>query len=182
MRPLMLLAALAFAGCDTGPGIPPTPAQNATVSSVTRHQHALRVKLDTARSRLWVLGVDRVDVYDQSTGALIRRIALPGWSVADAVCGPDIAFDGTGTAFISHNVEARLWQIDGNSFEIKERTIRLVNHEQLDIGFGSLAFAPDGTLFGTGSMGGSLWRIDLSKARAHRVESYVRAWDACDVR
>ena len=137
--------------------------------------------MDTARNRLWVLGIDHVYVYDIARKHLIRRIALPEWSVteADFTCLPDIALDRSGTAFISNNVQPRLWQIDGDSFRLQEHVIRLINRESWDIGFGGLAFAPDGTLFGITALAASLWRIDIGTASAHQVEVDALAPDAC---
>ena len=164
----LLLAIVVFAGCDRAPD-PLRPAKSVTQHRVNADGRTLRVKIDTMRDRTWMLAVDHVDVDDRQTGRLIRRIELPAWSVADFVCEPDVAFDRSGTVFISHNLEPKLWQIDPDTFELKQHTIRLVNRDHLDIGFGRLMFAPDGTLFGVGSAGGSLWHIDLDSARAHEV-------------
>ena len=142
-------------------------------------EEVLRVRVDTTRNRLWVLGPDHVDVYDIAKKHLIRRIALPGWSVAELTCQPDMALDRSGTAFISHNVQPRLWQINADSFQLKERVIRLRNGEHREIGFGGLAFTPDGTLFGVAASGGSLWSIDIANATAHQVELNALVLDAC---
>jgi hypothetical protein len=142
-------------------------------------QQALRVRADTARNRLWVLGLDQVHVYDIPTRQLIRRIALPRWSVAALVCQPDMTLDRSGTAVISHNLEPRLWQIDANSFELKEHVIRMLTREHLDIGFGGLAYAPDGTLLGVIASGGLLWSIDVAQASANQIELDAPMPDAC---
>lgn len=142
-------------------------------------QQALRVRVDTARNRLWVLGLDHVYVYDIARKHLIRRIALPEWSVAQFICPPDMALDRSGTAFISHNVQPRLWQIDADSFQLKEHVIRLLNREGWETGFGGLVFAPDGTLFGVTASAGSLWWIDIGNANAHQVELDALVLDAC---
>ena len=179
----LILAAVSVAGCDGAPEASgPAKAQSPAVHLKVR-QHALRVGLDNARNRVWVLGLDHVDVHDSRTNSLIRRIVLPPWSVADSVCPPDIAFDRSGTAFISHNVGPRLWQIDPDNFEVKEHSIRLLNREHLDIGFGKLVFASDGALFGVAASGGSLWRIDIHSASAHQVELDSAAfWNECALR
>jgi hypothetical protein len=175
---VLLLSTLVIAGCDRAPA-PPRPATATTHLRIKADHGTLRVKVDIVRDRTWVLGLNQLDVYDRRSGQLIRRIALPAWSVADFICEPDIAFDSSGTAFISHNLEPKLWQIDGDTFELKQLTIRLVDREQLDIGFGRLAFAPDGALFVVGSTGGSLWRIDLRNARAHEVKVDAPVLDEC---
>ena len=89
------------------------------------------------------------------------------------------AFDRKGAAFISHNLEAKLWQIDPENFELREHAIRLLKREHLDIGFGRLAFAPNGMLLGVASSGGSLWQIDIGSARAQEVELDAPLPDTC---
>jgi hypothetical protein len=142
-------------------------------------QQVLRVRADTARNRLWVLSLDKVHVYEIASKQLIRRIGLPRWSVAALVCQPDMALDRSGTAVISHNLEPRLWQIDADSFELKEHVIRMLNQEHLDIGFGGLAYAPDGSLLGVTASGGLLWSIDVAQASANRIELDAPMPDSC---
>ena len=134
-------------------------------------REALRVRFDTARNRLWVLSLDHVYIYDIAERHLIQRIALPSWSVADLVCDPDLVLDRSGTAFISHNAEPRLWQIDADNFQLREHVLQLPNGDHREIGFGGLTFAADGNLFGVAALSGSLWRIDLTNASAHEVSS-----------
>lgn len=106
---------------------------------------------------------------------MCQRIASPGWSVADYICQPDIALDQSGAAFISDNAQPRLWKINGDSFEVKEHIIRLINKEHWDIGLGGLAFIADGTLFGVDASVKSLWAIDINSASAHQVLHDTRA-------
>ena len=179
MKSLLFLAMIAIAGCDSSPGVAESVKIPSSTAPWSGSQNALRVKVDTARNRVWVLGLDYVAVYDRPTRNLIRHIALPPWSVADFICEPDIAFDRSGIAYISHNLEPRLWQIDPDSFQLVEHVIRLVKKEHLEIGFGVLAFAPDGTLFGVTAVGGSVWSIDIGSASAHQVERNALALDAC---
>ena len=131
---------------------------------------ALRARTDTARNRLWVLGLDNVRVYDTVKKKLIRRIELPNWSVARIVCMPDMALDRSGSAFITSNVQARLWRIDADSFEVKEHEISLHGREQWDTGFGALVFAAEGTLYALTSSAGSLWKIDVATASASMID------------
>jgi hypothetical protein len=164
-----LVGAIPLAGCER-----PTSGAAAEVPADPGVVHAdptiLRVRSDPVRNQTWILALDHVEVYDRVTRHLIRRIDLPPWSVADRVCQPDIVFDAGGTAFISHNLEPRLWQIQANDFGLKEHTLRLVGKEHLDIGFGGLTMTSDGTLIGKASTGGSLWVIDLEGATAHEME------------
>ena len=117
-----------------------------------------------------MLGLDNVRVYDTVKKKLIRRIELPNGSVARFICDPDMVLDSSGSAFISSNVQAKLWRIDADSFEVKEHEISLHGREQWDIGFGALAFAADGALYALTSSAGSLWKIDIAKASASTID------------
>ena len=149
------------------------------------HEHgerrALRVKVDTARNRLWVLSLEHVYVYDIIGKRLIRRVALPAWSVAGISCSPDMTLDRSGSAFISSNAESKLWKIDAEDFSIKQYEIKLHAREGWDIGFGALTFAADGTLFALTAHAGSLWRIDIAKSSANEVELSERVLNTCEL-
>ena len=139
-------------------------------SQGTSERDVLRIREDLLRNRLWVLTLDEVRVYNTATTGkrLIRKIALPNWSVVGFrnVCMPDLALDRAGSALISSNGQARLLRIDGDRFDLKEYAIRFVEKEGQDIGFGALTFAADGTLFARTTPGGLLWKIDITKASA----------------
>ncbi len=155
---------------------PATPrALAASDRAILENHHAgdakaLRARPDRQRERLWVLTLDEVYVYDTRKRERIRRIRLPEWFVADFMCAPDMVLDKSGTAFVSNNVQPRVVEIAGDDFEVKEYQLRLISAKQWDIGFGALAFAPDGTLFALSALAGSLFRIDLSRGTATEVE------------
>lgn len=132
---------------------------------------ALRIRKDTLRNRLWVLTLEEVRVYDTAKNRkrLIRKIELPNWSVAQFICNPDMVLDSAGSAIISSNVQARLLLIDGDSFELRAREITLREREQWETGFRALTFAADGSLLALASMGGSLWKIDVTNADANMI-------------
>ena len=172
----MVLLSLLTAGCGSeGPR-----AQGKEAAS-TIAQDALRVRTDAARGRLWVLGVDDVRVYDAGGKRLIRRVVLPGWSVAHFVCNPDLALDRSGAAIISSNVQSRLWRVDGETFAVTEREIALTGRERWEAGFGGLAFAADGSLLALTANANSLWKVDVAQARASLVESYHAPLKTCSV-
>lgn len=135
----------------------------------------LRIREDLPRNRLWVLTLDEVRVYNTATTGkrLIRKIALPNWSVVGFrnFCMPDMALDRAGSAFISSNGQSRLLRIDADRFDLKDYAISFHQREGLDIGFGALTFAADGTLFARTTPGGLLWEIDINKA--HAVMSHL---------
>lgn len=176
---VFVLAAFVMAGCSPEQRAAPDAGTVGVVSAGVQRD-ALRIRNDAARSRTWLLGLEAVRVYDTASGKLIREIVLPGWSVARLVCNPDLVLDGSGSAFVSSNGQARLWRIDGNSFELSMREVRMIERERWDIGFGALAFSADGTLVALTSLGGSLWKIDVGTGDARMVEQNPRLLNVCD--
>jgi hypothetical protein len=134
----------------------------------------LRIREDLQRNRLWVLTLDEVRVYNTATTGkrLIRKIPLPNWSVVGFrnVCMPDMALDRAGSAVISSNGQARLLRIDADRLDPRDYAISFQERAGLDIGFGALAFAADGTLYARTTPGGLLWKIDMAKASATMTE------------
>jgi hypothetical protein len=167
---ILILAASVMAGCG----------KEGNPEYAMGEQGSLRSRTDTARNRLWVLGLDDVRVYDVTSKRLIRRVVLPGWSVARFVCAPDMVLDGSGSAIVSSNVQARLWRVDAATFEVKEQEIRLQGREQWDTGFGALAFAADGSLLGLTAAGGTLWRISVAGGSARPVGPDARLLNVCE--
>jgi hypothetical protein len=176
------------AGCSNERDAAPAPGAGRAGNDIapfekhaTGGQDALRVKTDTARGRLWVLGLDAVRVHDAASGKPIRQVTLPNWSVARFICDPDMVLDSSGSAIISSNAQAKLWRIDADSFQVKEQEISLLGRERWDIGFGALAFATDGTLYAMTATAGSLWKIDAARAGASLVETYLPPSKACAI-
>lgn len=165
----MIFAAFVVAGCSQERNPAQGPAAFRAGNVDVLHD-GLSIRRDAARNRIWLLGLDDVRVYDAESKRLIRKIALPSWSVARFICDPDMVLDSSGSAIISSNVQARLWRVDADSFEVKEHGISLQGREQWDVGFGALAFAPDGTLLALTSSGGSIWKIDVARASASMIE------------
>ena len=180
MKWIMLVATIAMTACGD-PISTPVEYMNVDGGAIDKymHQQVLRVRVDASRNRLWVLGLDHVDVYDRAKKHLIRRIVLPGWYLPELICQPDMAVDQSGSVFISHNLQPKLLQIDPHTFQLKEHLIQLVNKEHWDIGFGRLAFDADGTLLAATASGGSIWKIDIANGRAHQVELSPHVSDEC---
>jgi len=178
---ILLFTVTAIAGCGDN-GKPSRYSSTGRADSAdlrqdsqgTSERDVLRIREDLLRNRLWVLALDEVRVYNTATTGkrLIRKIALPNWSVVDFrnVCMPDMALDRAGSAFISSNGQARLLRIDADRFELKDYEISFHEREGWDIGFGALGFAADGTLFARTTPGGLLWKIDITKASAVMIE------------
>jgi len=177
---LAIFAAIVMTGCSQERNWSQSPAAFGAGDTDVLND-GLRIRRDETRNRIWLLGVDDVRVYDAGSKRLIRKIALPSWSVVsfDFACMPDMALDRSGSAFVSSNVQAKLWRIDADSFEVKEYEISLLGREQWAIGFGALAFAPNGTLYALTSSAGSLWKIDVAKANASMIEPDSSPSTAC---
>jgi hypothetical protein len=171
----VLFVAALVGGCGES-GAPPQQ-DFPRLLTLAPDETVLQARLDRAHDRMWVLRADRVEVYEHRTRRLLGRIALPGWSVGDLICGPDIAFAASGAAYISHNVEPRIWQVDPGSLVITEHAIRLVGRENLDIGFGRLSVEADGSLLGVAAVNGTRWKIDLASGNAVEVKRAAGAVD-----
>jgi hypothetical protein len=128
-----------------------------------------------------VLGLKHVYIYDITGKQLIRRVALPNWSVAGFVCSPDMALDQSGAAFLASNVESTLWKIDADNFGIKAQDITLQAEGNRGIGFGALTFATDGTLYAITAHEGWLWRIDFATLRGSEVVLSERLLNTCSL-
>ena len=180
---LTAFIALSVFGGSASPYAAATRAPEPWRALVYKHEpDALRVRTDLERHRLWVLTVDQVYVYDTRKLALIRRIALPNWSVAEPgfMCPPDMAIDRNGTAFVSNNVQPWLVQIGPAEFKPIEHELKLVSPKQWEVGFGALTFAADGTLFAVSALAGSRFRIDLDSRTATEIGPVAN--EACEGR
>ena len=183
---ILVFAMTVMAGCGND-GIPTqastagrTDRDNPLLEAYgTVERDALRVKTDAARGRHWVLGLDHVRVYDSVTKKLLRQIALPSWMVIRTICDPDLILDRSGSAIVSSNVHAKLWRIDGDSFEVKAQEISLPGRENWEVGFGALAFTASGALYALSSTTRTLWIIDVAKDSASLIERYNPPLRAC---
>jgi hypothetical protein len=162
---LSVVSAVAMSGCSRE-AVPAQAPAALQASDSDALREGLRIRRDAARNRIWLLGLDSVRVYDGQSKRLIRRIALPSWSVARFACDPDMVLDGSGSAIVSSNTEARLWRIDGTTFEVTQHPIALRERERWDVGFAALAVDVDGRLLALTAVSDSLWTVDLAKGSA----------------
>ncbi len=174
---IAMLVAMLTAGCSWDVPAQGPAATRAGHSSVL--QDGIRVRRDTVRNRIWLLGLEDVRVYDAANERLIRRVALPSWSVARNACDPDMVLDESGSAIVSSNVQARLWRIDGGTFTVSEHDITLHERENWDVGFAALAPAGNGKLLALTSLAESFWSIDLNKGIAHMAAPAAALQNLC---
>ena len=165
-----------LAACDGGPEAKPDGGRRALEQRSEGRLEALRVQVEVARNRLWVLHRDGVYVYEITTR---RRIGRIGMFVGEpASCAPDLALDPSGAAIVSSNVRAVLWRLDPERFEARRHELARDTDRHKVVGFTGLAFA-DGLLFGVDARQGSLWKIDLAAAKAEKLELSSPVRGAC---
>jgi hypothetical protein len=158
-----------------------TAAAETTPLSEMRTHQALRVLADPARGRRWELGLGEVFVYDTASGALIRRIRLPGASFTGArgACLPGMVLARDGALIVSSNANPALWRISPARFELERFELTLDSDQDKDFGFSTLAWGDDETLQGTSAIMGSSWRIDLESATATKIAASPSLRGAC---
>ncbi len=174
---IVIFAAMLMAGCSRD-----MPAQGPAATRaghVSLLQDGIRFRRDAARNRIWLLGFEDVRVYDAANERLIRRVALPSWSVARYACDPDMVLDESGSAVISSNVQAKLWRIDGDTFTVSARDITLLERENWDVGFAALVPAGNGKLLALTSQAGSFWSINLDTGIAQMVARAAALQNLC---
>ena len=174
---LIIRAVFIFAGTFASG----TAIADATPSSEMRTHQALRVLTDPARGRRWELGLGEVFVYDTASGALIRRIRLPGASFSGArgACLPGMVLARDGALIVSSNANPALWRISPTRFELERFEVTLDSDQDKDFGFSTLAWGDDETLHGTSAIMGTSWRIDLEAATATKVATSPSLRGAC---
>jgi len=174
---IALLVAMLAAGCSRD--VPPQGPAATRAGHGSLLQDGIRIRRDAARNRIWLLGLEDVRVYDAGSERLIRRVALPNWSVARYACDPDLVLDESGSAIISSNVQAKLWRIDGDTFTVNVHAITLHERENWDVGFAALAPVGNGKLLALTSLAGSFWSIDLNKGIAHMADPAAALQNVC---
>lgn len=147
----------------------------------SRDNTILRLRIDAARQRLWILDIGNVHVFDLAANRLIRTIALPNWFYSGHAtnCLPDLQVDRRGAAFVSDNVQPKLWRIDADSLSVHEREVTIDSQRSLDIGFSALSMSDSGVMFAAMAASGSLWRIDMDSYRATKIALSAPVHGAC---
>lgn len=178
--------AVAVAGCDSDAASRSAPRVSVAESTsqvwYRGERPILRSQLDPIRSRIWVLTLDGVALYEASTGEPVAQISLPGWLWVDEpyACPPDLALGPVGEAVISSNVVPTLWRIDPVTLAASEHALVLDPDTGKDIGFTGLTYsARQSAFFAVGAFQGSLWRIDPRLHRARSIPLSAPLANAC---
>jgi hypothetical protein len=138
--------------------------------------------VDAIRSRIWVLTLDGIALYEASTGEEVAQIPLPGWLWVDEqyACPPDLAIGPNGEAVISSNVVPALWRVDPVTLAASKHDLAIEDDEGRDIGITALAYsAQQGAYFAVSPSHGSLWRIDPLLRRAQSIPLSAPLPKAC---
>lgn len=150
--------------------------------SNARRMNAVRLKIDEARSRLWVLDLDSVSVYalSQTGGVLLAKAPLTGIKQRSKLalhpCFPDMEITDSGAVLITSNqtpsiVEARLDNSARPEISIQQFELgRDGPGARLPFGLSAISMV-DGTerLLAADARDGSLWLIAQSSWGATRV-------------
>jgi hypothetical protein len=141
----------------------------------------LRLRVDAQRERLWVLEIGAVHVIDLVTRQRIARIELTNWMHTEVAgsCLPDLQLDPVGAAFVTDNVQPKVWRIDADAFTLREHDVPLETEQFIDAGFTALLVHGDGSMVAAMAAAGSLWRIDAGLAHAQQIALDRRIHGAC---
>src|SRR5687768_9288778 len=120
----------------------------------------LRIRLDSERGRIWVLGSDRLYLYDSRDSRLVHEIAIDELSQHSSQhCLPDMAVDRSGAVFLSSAMQPVLWRVDPVSFEVDKRKVHVDADQTMDFGFSAVVFDDAETMYAASATSGALWRV-----------------------
>lgn len=129
--------------------------------------HVLRMRMDNANQRLWILDYDAVYIYAADTATLLTRIPLPILVSDRRHCLPDMVLDAKGDAYISENRVPKIYRVAASGSV--SALDGILEQRMESPGFSAMALSPDGRFLLAGrSAGGDLWRIELSTGQ-HRL-------------
>jgi hypothetical protein len=138
---------------------------------------AIRLKVDEARDRLWVLDLDALYVYTLRERKLLQRIGLPRATPSKAACLPDMALDAaSGTVYVSHNERPEIHRVSaeaaGAGFRATRIALRDAAGQAIEGGISALVLLDKSRALIAGSAaGGKLWRIDPESGAASALSS-----------
>jgi hypothetical protein len=140
----------------------------------------LRIRLDSERARVWVLGFDRLYLYDARDWRLLHQIGIDELSQHSREhCLPDMALDRSGAVFLSNAMEPALWRVDPLTFHVDKRKVVVDADQDQDFGFSALAFDGAGTLYAASAISGALWRVDTAAYSASKLALSSAIRGAC---
>ena len=153
--------------CDAGPAV----AENRSIPKV-------RVQLDAARNRVWLLTAEGVAVYEPAVPGRVLRVPLLGWQIADEPdgCVPEFALGPKGEAVIASDLVPVLLRVDPETLKVTRHELRLDDDTgtDRDTGVTVLRYLPArGAYLAVSRQDGTIWRIDRELRNAHRMGRQV---------
>lgn len=168
---------ISIAGCDSSGPADQANAQESvelnprSLDWYLEQPNVRRAKMDESRARVWTLQESGIVLFSASSHTILRLVSLPGWIWAREPFAypPDLAIAPNGDVFVSSNVIPVIWRIDTVTFQVSQHDLA-VDDKGKDIGFSAMAFSTQqAALFAINGLDGSLWRIDSTLKRAHRI-------------
>ena len=153
--------------CDAGPGV----AQHRPIPQV-------RVQLDAARNRVWLLTAEGVAIYEPAVPGRVLRVPLLGWQISGKPdgCVPDMALGPKGEAVIASDLVPVLLRVDPETLAVTRYELRLddATGTDRDTGFTVLRYlSARGSYLAVSRQDGSIWRIDRELRNAQRMGRLV---------
>lgn len=166
---------LCLAACNSGP------------SHVERPPTAqVRVQLDAARQRVWLLTGAGLVVYDPATPDRVQPVPVREWRhivAGPRACLPDLALGPNGEAVISSDAAPVLWRVDPETLSVTRHEPRLDVDGDREFGFTVLRYSPArGAYLAVSAARGTIWRIDRELRTAHAMQTVAPAEKDCGAR
>ena len=131
----------------------------------------LKSLADGARTRVYVLVRDGVDVLDAASRRKVAFVVLNDWVwVGEKYsCPPDIAFAPEGDIVVTSNVVPVVWRIDRRTLATTVHKVALERDQGRDIGFISIRWSRNLRTFIAVSSSGATWHVDASLAAGREM-------------
>jgi hypothetical protein len=128
-------------------------------------EQALRVKVDDARGRLWMLDYEALYLYSLPEGRLIHRVAASGPLAAPLA---DMALDREGNAYVGSGMRGLVYRVDVERLALEPwlKLDTLAGPSAL-----AVAVSPDGQrLVLAESRSGRFWKVEVRTRKPERLE------------
>lgn len=172
-----VLCVVSLVACDAGPAT----ARHGPVPKV-------RVQLDAARNRVWLLTAEGLAVYEPEVPGRVLQVPLLGWQISGrpAGCVPEFALGPKGEAVIASDSVPVLLRVDPGTLATARYPLRLDDGSATDRDTGVAALRYDaarGVFLAVSRRDGTLWRIDRELRKATRIgQRVVTARNDCGAR
>lgn len=129
--------------------------------------HVLRLRIDNARRRVWILDYDAVYVYALESARLVGRVPMPMLQADRRRCLPDMVLDAKGEALVSDNRVPKFYRV---TIDGAVSTLDAGVPSDPAPGFSAIALTPDERFLVAGrALAGDLWRVELSTGKRSPV-------------